>query len=63
MHDREVNVLDKYWDTVNAILWPRFEHVVRMHIHSVMDCDVNHLATIDVRPHYVRKRVAAFQIC
>nr|CAB3267647.1 vacuolar protein sorting-associated protein 52 homolog [Phallusia mammillata] len=60
MHDREVMVLDRYWDTVNAILWPRFEHIVRMHIRSVIDCNVNHLASIDVRPHYITRRYAEF---
>ena len=53
MHQREVTALDRYWDTVHAILWPRFEHIVRLHMRSVLDCNVNNFASIDVRPHYV----------
>ena len=57
MHDREVTALDRYWDTVQAILWPRFEHIVRLHMRSVQECNVNSLASIDVRPHYVSTRL------
>ncbi|XP_076824718.1 vacuolar protein sorting-associated protein 52 homolog isoform X1 [Clavelina lepadiformis] len=60
MHNREVACLDRFWDTVNAILWQRFDQVVRMHIRSVVECNVNHLASIDVRPHYITRRYAEF---
>ena len=57
MHNRDVNALDRYWDTIHAILWPRFEHIVRLHARSVQDCNVQNFASIDVRPHFVSHNV------
>uniref|UniRef100_H2Z2W6 Vacuolar protein sorting-associated protein 52 homolog n=1 Tax=Ciona savignyi TaxID=51511 RepID=H2Z2W6_CIOSA len=60
MNAREVTSLSSYWDTMMAILWPRFEYVVKMHIRSVAECNVQHLSSIDVRPHYITRRYAEF---
>ena len=34
-------------------MWPRFEYILQLNIHSVRECDPNKLGHIDVRPHYV----------
>nr|XP_002124423.1 vacuolar protein sorting-associated protein 52 homolog [Ciona intestinalis] len=60
MTSRDVTSLDNYWDTVKAILWPRFEHLVKMHTRSIVDCNVHNLSSIDIRPHYITRRYAEF---
>lgn len=60
MQKRDVPALGRYWDTIDAMLWPRFEHVVKLNTQSIKNCDVNSLATIDVRPHYITRRYAEF---
>lgn len=60
MQSREVPALNQYWETVEAILSPRFEQIVRLNTQSIKSCDVNALASIDVRPHYITRRYAEF---
>ena len=38
-------------------MWPRFEYILQLNIHSVRECDPNKLGHIDVRPHYVSERI------
>ena len=35
------------------MLWPRFEYILELNIHSVLHTDPQRLGSIDVRPHYV----------
>ncbi|XP_013412635.1 vacuolar protein sorting-associated protein 52 homolog isoform X2 [Lingula anatina] len=60
MHKRSVPALDKYWETLLEILWPRFEQILHMNIQSVKDCDPSRLGPIDTRPHYIVRRYAEF---
>lgn len=60
MQNRDVHSLNQYWDTVQEILWPRFEYIVRLNSQSIKNCDVYALANIDVRPHYITRRYAEF---
>ncbi|XP_039256225.1 vacuolar protein sorting-associated protein 52 homolog [Styela clava] len=60
MQKRDIFALNRYWDTVQDILWPRFEHIVKLNTQSIKTCDVNSLASIDVRPHYITRRYAEF---
>ena len=53
-HKHAVPALDKYWDTLFAILWPRLDRVMQMNIQSVRECDPQRMKTVDMRPHYVR---------
>ncbi|KAJ7370904.1 Vacuolar protein sorting-associated protein 52 [Desmophyllum pertusum] len=39
MHKRSVPALDKYWDTVLEMSWPRFTYVVELNVDSVSNTD------------------------
>ncbi|EDO47167.1 predicted protein, partial [Nematostella vectensis] len=60
MHKRSVPALDKYWDTLLEMFWPRFTIIVEMNIDSVRTTDPQKLGHIDVRPHYITRRYAEF---
>ncbi|XP_014674937.1 PREDICTED: vacuolar protein sorting-associated protein 52 homolog isoform X2 [Priapulus caudatus] len=60
MHKRGVPALDKYWETVQEMLWPRFEYIMHLNIQSIKDTDPSKLGSIDVRPHYITRRYAEF---
>ncbi|XP_046844098.1 vacuolar protein sorting-associated protein 52 homolog [Xenia sp. Carnegie-2017] len=60
MHKRTVPALDKYWDTLLEMFWPRFEFVVQQNIHSIRTIDPQRMSTIDVQPHYITRRYAEF---
>ncbi|KAJ8299910.1 hypothetical protein KUTeg_021429, partial [Tegillarca granosa] len=49
-----------YWETLLFVLWPKFEHVIELNIHSVRDVDPQKLGHIDNRPHYITRRYAEF---
>lgn len=36
------------------LLWPRFELILEMNIHSIRNTDPQKLGVLDTRPHYVR---------
>ncbi|XP_037080746.1 vacuolar protein sorting-associated protein 52 homolog [Pollicipes pollicipes] len=59
-HKRAVPALDKYWDMLLNLLWPKFCHIMELNIASVRQCDPSKLGTIDVRPHYITRRYAEF---
>jgi len=60
MLKRDVNVLEKYWDTLLDMLWPRFIKIVEMNATSVRSTDPQKLGNIDVQPHYITRRYAEF---
>ncbi|GFS98967.1 vacuolar protein sorting-associated protein 52 homolog [Trichonephila clavipes] len=60
MHKRDVPALDKYWETLLQIFWPRFEHILQLNIESIRDCDPQKFTNIDKRPHYITRRYAEF---
>lgn len=60
MHKRMAPVLDRYWDTLLEMFYPRFEHLLQMNIQSIRDCEPQRLGHIDVRPHYITRRYAEF---
>ncbi|KAK2547080.1 Vacuolar protein sorting-associated protein 52-like protein [Acropora cervicornis] len=62
MHKRNVPALDKYWDTILEMSWPRFTYVVELNVDSVRSTDPQRLGVIDIRPHYVNKVLAALQV-
>lgn len=51
-HKRCVNALDKYWDTLQTAIWPRFEFLFRLNIQSIRDCDPTKFSK-ETGPHYV----------
>jgi len=59
-HKRCVPALDKYWETLSCLLWPRLQLVMQLNIQSVRDCDPVRMKPMDVRPHYIVRRYAEF---
>jgi hypothetical protein len=60
MRERRVDSLDKFFDSVTNLLWPRLKTVMDKQLRSVRDGDVRKLGTIDLHAHYVSRRYAEF---
>ncbi|XP_048472593.1 vacuolar protein sorting-associated protein 52 homolog isoform X3 [Rhincodon typus] len=60
MAKRNVPAVDKYWETLLEILWPRFEYILELNIQSIRNTDPQKLGALDTRPHYVTRRYAEF---
>ncbi|XP_027564010.1 vacuolar protein sorting-associated protein 52 homolog [Neopelma chrysocephalum] len=60
MAKRNVPAVDRYWGSVLALLWPRFEHILELHIQSIQGTDPQKLGVLDTRPHYITRRYAEF---
>ncbi|CAH1388423.1 unnamed protein product [Nezara viridula] len=58
-HKHAVPALDAYWDELLEILWPRFEYVFRLNIHSIKECDPTKFNK-ETKPHYIARRYAEF---
>lgn len=58
-HKRAVPALDKYWDNMTSVIWPRFEYVFQLNIQSIKDCDPLKLNK-ETGPHYITRRYAEF---
>lgn len=59
-HKRAVGALDSYWDSLQGTLWPRLEHVLKLNIQSVRECDPAKLSNKELGPHYITRRYAEF---
>ncbi|MBN3295247.1 VPS52 protein, partial [Amia calva] len=57
---RSVPALDRYWEAVLELLWPRFELILEMNIQSIRNTDPQRLGLLDTRPHYITRRYAEF---
>ncbi|XP_010862031.3 vacuolar protein sorting-associated protein 52 homolog [Esox lucius] len=57
---RAIPALDKYWEAVLELLWPRFELILEMNIQSIRNTDPQKLGLLDTRPHYITRRYAEF---
>uniref|UniRef100_A0A8C1PS28 Vacuolar protein sorting-associated protein 52 homolog n=1 Tax=Cyprinus carpio TaxID=7962 RepID=A0A8C1PS28_CYPCA len=57
---RNIPALDKYWEAVLELLWPRFELILEMNIQSIRNTDPQKLGVLDTRPHYITRRYAEF---
>ena len=51
--EKGVNAMDRYWDSILAILWPKLQKVIQSNVQSVKDCDPQKMKSLDLRPHYV----------
>ncbi|XP_054663648.1 vacuolar protein sorting-associated protein 52 homolog [Grus americana] len=60
MAKRNIPAVNKYWDTLLEILWPRFEHILELNIQSIQSTDPQKLGFLDTRPHYITRRYAEF---
>lgn len=58
-HKRCVPALDRYWDNLQAVIWPRFEQVFRMNILSIQECDPTKFSK-ETGPHHITRRYAEF---
>ena len=59
-HKRCVPALDRYWDSLQEVIWPRFEYIFRLNIQSIRDCDPTKFHTTELGPHYITRRYAEF---
>ncbi|XP_070491539.1 vacuolar protein sorting-associated protein 52 homolog [Chironomus tepperi] len=59
-HKRCTAVLDKYWETLQSALWPRFEYLFRLNIQSIRDCDPTKFGVKEIGPHYITRRYGEF---
>ena len=57
-HKRAVPALDAHWDALTGALCQRFEYVIKLNISSVQECDVTKFSNVDMRPHYMCRRIA-----
>ncbi|XP_075907779.1 vacuolar protein sorting-associated protein 52 homolog isoform X1 [Nelusetta ayraudi] len=57
---RSIPALNKYWEAVLELLWPRFDLILEMNIHSIRSSDPQRLGLLDTRPHYITRRYAEF---
>ncbi|KAM8985755.1 vacuolar protein sorting-associated protein 52 homolog [Ara ararauna] len=60
MAKRNVPAVERYWDTLLELLWPRFELILELHIQSIQSTDPQRLGYLDTRPHYITRRYAEF---
>ncbi|EDL06695.1 mCG142042, partial [Mus musculus] len=51
---RDVPALNRYWEQVLALLWPRFELILEMNVQSVRSTDPQRLGGLDTRPQHIR---------
>ncbi|KAJ8377885.1 hypothetical protein AAFF_G00250360 [Aldrovandia affinis] len=57
---RNIPALDKYWEAVLELLWPRFDLILELNIQSIRNTDPQKLGVLDTRPHYITRRYAEF---
>jgi len=60
MKQRKVDSLDKFFDSVSNLLWPRLKTIMDKQIRSVRDGDARKLGVIDLHAHYISRRYAEF---
>ena len=60
MRERKIDSLDKFFDSLTNLLWPRLKTVMKKQIRSVRDGDARKLGAIDLHAHYVSRRYAEF---
>jgi len=57
---RNCGILNGFYETILAVLWSRFEIIMRNHINSITVIDTQKFHSLDVRPHYITRRYAEF---
>ncbi|KAI7868117.1 Sac2 family-domain-containing protein [Spinellus fusiger] len=60
---RRVPVLEGYTNSINMLLWPRFQYVMTLHIDSMKKLGNNKSvmsAIKDIHPHYITRRYVEF---
>ncbi|XP_065715882.1 vacuolar protein sorting-associated protein 52 homolog isoform X1 [Patagioenas fasciata] len=60
MAKRNIPAVDRYWEALLELLWPRFEHILELNIQSIQSTDPQKLGFLDTRPHYITRRYAEF---
>jgi hypothetical protein len=60
---RRVPTMDNYLNATNMLFWPRYQHIMDMHVDSIkkMAASKSVLSAVkDIHPHYVTRRYAEF---
>ena len=61
MQKRRLPHLDHFLNLVNILLWPRFQHIMGLHIDNMKKADSRKLITTkDPLPHFITRRYAEF---
>uniref|UniRef100_A0A8V5GYS9 Vacuolar protein sorting-associated protein 52 homolog n=1 Tax=Melopsittacus undulatus TaxID=13146 RepID=A0A8V5GYS9_MELUD len=60
MAKRNIPAMDRYWESLLELLWPRFELLLELHIRSIQSTEPQRLGHLDTRPHYITRRYAEF---
>lgn len=60
MRKRTVGALVGFHNTLLQLLWPRFNYVIALSIHSIRETDPSKLTELDTRPHFITRRFAEF---
>ena len=46
-HKKGFGALDKYWDGLTAVVWPRFSGLMNMNTQSIKECDPLKMKAVD----------------
>ncbi|RCH82501.1 hypothetical protein CU097_004256, partial [Rhizopus azygosporus] len=57
---RRVPALEGYTNATNMLLWPRFQHIISLHIDSLKKMFHSKSLVKDIHPHYITRRYAEF---
>ena len=57
---RKIHCLDKFFDQMTHLLWPRLKTVMELHQRSIKQATVASLGGVDLHAHYVSRRFAEF---
>jgi hypothetical protein len=61
MQKRRIPGLDTFINSINIMLWPRFQTIIDLHIKSLKECSIYKLfPNKETHPHYVVRRYAEF---
>jgi hypothetical protein len=57
---RTINSLNRFFDQLTQLLWPRLKTVMELHSRSIKQATVTSLGGVDLHAHYVSRRFAEF---
>ena len=60
MKKRGYGALVGFHNQLLQILWPRFNYVLSLSIHSIRETDPTRLSELDTRPHFITRRFGEF---
>ena len=46
-HKKGFGALDKYWESLTSLIWPRFNMLMQMNTQSIKECDPLKMKAVD----------------